>query len=226
MTTTAELHVKKLRAPPAPRGGVWRGHKPGVRLSELGGCNRKQTLRLLGMKAEPIGDRQRAIFEAGTVWEEYIRELWKAALGAGSVTCAVPVHTPFGLGEIDLFIPALTKIVEVKTTTNKSRDFLPQETNVAQILLYEHYYGIEELGLDADQIDGELVYVIKETGEVLSYAIRYDPAKVAFLQTDADLITRSVAKREPLPIPDGYRPNGFPCGWTDGHCAYYEHCWR
>jgi hypothetical protein len=225
MTSTADLHLHKLRTPPPARGGVWRGHKPGVRLSELGGCNRKQTLRLLGAKAEPITDRQRAIFEAGKVWEAYIRDLWRDALGPGAVACGVPVKTPFGMGEIDLFIPGMSRIIEIKTSTSKSRDYLPNEGNVAQLLLYLHFYGIEELGLRVNEISGELVYVLKDTGEVVSCPVGYDHAKVNALIRDAGLITKAVAKRENLPIPMNYRPDRFPCGWQDGRCQYFRECW-
>lgn len=217
VTTTAELFLAKLHPESRSRPSGHTG-PGGIHLSEAGSCQRKQTLRILGYRAEAPSDGQQAIFNAGVVWEDYIGRLW-AEKYPRQIRRQIPVPTPYGTGYLDLWIAPEKKLIEVKTTRSHRWGFLPLSEHVAQVQLYLHFWGI------AHEATAELAYVLKESGEILSIPVIYDAALAAQLEGNLQRVQDALGQKEVLPIPAGYVPGRFPCGWTGGRCAFWEHCW-
>lgn len=211
--TTTELHQRALHRTTSAFDPTE------IRLSEVGQCSRRQTLRILGYPPESPTDEQLAVFHTGHQWEERVFRLW-ADRYPRRVIRQIRVKTPYGTGHIDLWVAPLKKIVEVKTTTRKMRDHLPLESHVDQLHMYQYWWGARR-GATL-----ELAYVIKETGEILSMPVPYDIARARSLV--ANLIAVQGAAeltREPLPIPEEYTAFAYPCGWGHGRCAFWTHCW-
>lgn len=189
-----------------------------IRLSEAGGCARRQTLRILGYPAAPHSERQLAIFSVGDLWEDWLAAIWQRRY-PGQVERQVGVPTPFGTGHIDLWVAPERLIVECKTTREASRPYLPLAEHVSQVTLYLHYWGLER---DAA---AEIAYVLKETGEVISIPVEYDADRAARLVRRLERIQQAVTAGTPLPVPTRYAADRFPCAWKDGRCQYWQHCW-
>lgn len=215
--TTTELHTAALQAARDtfdPRE---------IRLSAAGGCPRKQTLRILGYPADDPDTQQLSIFHAGHYWEDYIASLWEAQY-PGQVARQVPVETKYGTGHIDIWVEPIRHLVESKTTRLARRDELPLDEHVDQVTLYLHFF---DRGATA-----ELAYIIKETGEILTFPVVYDPARIPRLLAALNAITVAVTvDEEPLAVPYDYQPHRFPCAWftAGGHlkqCEFWAHCWE
>ena len=194
-----------------------------IRLSEAGGCGRRQTLRALGYQSTPHNARQLAIFETGHVTEDRVRQLWQRRYPR-QIKQQIEVKSPFGVGHIDIWVSPLKHIVECKTTTEKQLPRLPLHSHVAQVNLYLHYWG------NARGATAEITYVIKETGEIRSYPVVYDPALVRQLVVGLmDVESAISVTRTPLPIPDDYQATQFPCAWYTPRglerCGFWDHCW-
>jgi hypothetical protein len=230
-TTTQDLVEKwgtKVTAtlPKTARDRIW---GRGVRMSEMGGCNRKQTLRLAGYRAEypSVFDKER--FEKGLLWEEIIAAVWESEY-PGKVQRGVEVVTPYGTGEIDLWIPHLPHLVECKTTKPGNESYLPMTENVIQLQMYLHFFGAPKGVKEA-----ELCYALKNeddlyTSRVRSFSIDYDPELAVMLVDEAKNIHRHGLLKKILPIPVAYSKDRFPCAWRVGQpdagaCAFYRRCW-
>ncbi|BDG61893.1 PD-(D/E)XK nuclease family protein [Caldinitratiruptor microaerophilus] len=212
--STSELVLSRIRARHEDSG-----FDPSeIRLSEAGGCPRKQTLRILGYPAEEVTDRQLGIFEAGDYWEDYLFHTW-SELYPRRVRRQVPVRTPYGVGHIDLWVAPERHIVECKTTQAKSRDYLPMDQHLAQVQMYLHFWGRHR------SATAEVAYVIKETAEVVSFPVQYNRYWAEELEEGLRRIAQHVTEGRPAPVPEGYSPDSFPCGWGDGRCPYWSHCW-
>lgn len=216
--TTHDLHRDHL----AQRAAVLDFDPREIRLSEVGLCGRRQTLRILGFAEEPPTLQQQSIFRAGHHWEDYIAGLWEARF-PGQVQRQIEVPSPFGTGHIDIWVDALSRIVEAKSTTSKQRPSLPLAHHCDQVQLYLHFYG------HARGASGEITYVIKETGELLSFPVVYDSDRVRTLLTRLMNVALSVDTGEPLPVPPAYHAHHFPCSWPVdtgyARCGFWEHCW-
>ena len=194
-----------------------------IRLSEAGQCPRRQTLRALGFVATPPTLREMAIFEAGHRAEEEITEMWEAQF-PGQTEREVEVHTEYGVGHIDLWIPPIQHIVECKTTTEKRLGSLPLSSHVAQVTMYLHFWG-NDRGATA-----EIVYKIKETGEMKSFPVAYNRQLARELIVGLMEVQAAIQiSQEPLPIPDEYQATSYPCAWYTPQglrrCGFWEHCW-
>jgi len=211
--TTAELYAEHL-AQPTP------GFDPReIRLSEVGQCARRQTLRILGYPADPPTPTEQSVFATGHRIEDFVYRLW-ARRYPRRVRRQVPVRTPYGTGHIDLWVAPERKIVEVKSTTQARIPDLPLAAHVDQLHVYQYFWGARR-GATL-----ELAYVIKETGEVQAIAVPYDPARARQLVVTLIAIQGAVTlTQEPLPVPDDYTPFQFPCAWGRGRCPYWRHCW-
>ncbi len=213
MPTTADLHAAYLHqahAPFDPRE---------IRLSEVGQCSRRQTLRILGYPADTPTDKQLSIFDTGHRIEDFVYQLW-AARYPRRVLRQIQVKTPYGTGHIDLWIPPERKIVEVKSTTRARIADLPLDSHVDQLHMYQYYWGAKRhAGL-------ELAYVVKETGEILPFQIPYDVTRARQLIANLIAVQGAVAMtREPLPVPAEYTAFSYPCSWGAERCAFWTHCW-
>jgi len=215
--TTATLHAAACAAASTPFD------PRDIRLSEAGQCPRRQTLRALGTPAAPPTARELAIFAAGHWIEDRLLAHWEARY-PGQVQKQVEVHTPFGTGHIDGYVEPLRHLVECKTTTAKHRGDLPFASHVDQVTLYLHFWG------NARQATAEIAYYLKDTGEVVSVPVAYDPARAqALLRSLAAVQVAITLTRTPLPIPAGYAPTRYPCGWETpdgpGRCPFWTACW-
>lgn len=201
----------------------------GVRMSEMGGCGRKQTLRLSGYKAEYPTAFDKERFQKGLLWEEIIAAVWDAEF-PGLVKRGVEVISPYGTGEIDLWIPHLPHLVECKTTKPSNEPYLPMQEHMIQVQCYLHFFG-KEHGVT----EGELSYALKDEDDlyasrVRSFAVEYDPELASMLEDEMKRIHRHGLLKRVLPIPEAYTENRFPCAWRvgtpdAGSCAYYRRCW-
>jgi hypothetical protein len=218
--TTADLHTAALAE--ARTQNTFDPRE--IRLSAAGGCPRKQTLRILGYPADEPDTQQLSIFQTGHYWEDYIAQLWESRY-PGQVQRQVPVDTKYGTGHIDIWVEPLRHLVESKTTKAARRADLPLAEHVDQVHLYLHFWG------QARGATAEIAYVIKETGEVLTFPVVYEPARIPRLLAALNAIMVAVTVDEtPLTVPRDYQPHQFPCGWftADGHlhrCKFWRHCW-
>lgn len=197
-----------------------------IRLSGVGHCQRAESLRVLGYPGEPTTPRQEAIFAAGDRFEDEMFEVWDSRY-PGQVVRQVEVVHPWGKGHLDLLVTPAKRYVECKTTTEKQRPHLPFASHVEQVQLYFHYDLWPRWGAEAT---AEIAYRIKETGEVLSVPVRYDPAYAEELVARLKTLQDAAAFGVPLPMPEDVSLDRFPCGWTDAGgnfvtCAFWRHCW-
>ena len=195
-----------------------------IRLSAAGACPRQQTLRILGAPATPESVTQLSIFHAGHYWEDYLASLWEAQYPS-QVNRQVTVDTPYGTGHIDLWIEPIHHLVECKTTKVARRAQLPLAEHLDQVNLYLHFWG------NAHGATGEIAYLLKETGEILTFPVVYDPHRIPRLVERLDQILIAVQiDQPPLPIPEEAAPFQFPCGWMDTYgqftqCPFWAHSW-
>lgn len=196
-----------------------------IRLSELGSCLRKASLRILDFDSEQTTLEQESIFLSGDEHEDHIARIWQD-LYPRQVMRQVKVPHPFGRspGHIDIWVAPLKHIVESKSTTKKNLHRLPFDSHRDQVLLYLHFWG------NARGATAEIAYRIKETGEVKSIPVVYDEARVKELLGYGQGLLHSVSLGEPMPIPEGYAPQAFPCSWrSEGEvktCPFFRHCWE
>lgn len=194
-----------------------------IRLSEAGQCARRQTLRALGLVPTPPSLREMAIFETGHLAEDRITALWETQY-PGQLLREVEVRTEFGVGHIDLWVDPIAHLVECKTTTEKRLKDLPLFSHVAQVTLYLHFYG------NARGATSEIAYLFKETGEIRSYPVVYDPALARQLIVGLMEVQAAITLfKEPLPISDDYQATAYPCAWHTPQglrrCGFWDHCW-
>ncbi|WP_430626101.1 hypothetical protein [Sulfobacillus thermotolerans] len=194
-----------------------------IRLSEAGQCARRQTLRALGVVPTPPTPRELAIFETGHWAEDRIAALWEPQF-PGQIQREVEVVTDFGVGHIDLWIDPIAHLVECKTTTEKRIPDLPLPAHVAQVTLYLHFYG------NARGATAEISYWIKETGEIRSYPVVYDPDLARTLVVGLMEVQLAITVlKTPLPIPDDYQATHYPCAWHTPQglrrCGFWDACW-
>lgn len=193
-----------------------------MRLSEAGLCPRRQTLRMLGCEADETSLQQESIFRAGEEHEDAIYLLW-ASIYPRRVKRQVQVKWWGGIGHADIWVSPLKLLVESKSCKMTAKPYLPQDHHVAQVQLYLHFWGAKR-GARA-----EIAYRLKQTGEILSFPIEYDPRRAAELEESLKQIHEAVRAGAPLAVPGEYRPSRFPCSWRtdDGivRCGYFAHCW-
>lgn len=194
-----------------------------IRLSEAGLCGRKQTLRALGYKPEDLDERSLSIFQTGDEHEDAIYHLW-AERFPRRVKRQIKVVSPFGVGHIDIWVAPLQRLIESKSTTEKSVSRLPMESHLDQVTLYLHFWGLDH-GATA-----EIAYRVKETGQVISFPVPYDKDRAEKLVSRLNDIQAAIELfRSPLPIPEGYGPTHFPCAWFTpqgmARCPLWQHCW-
>lgn len=216
--TTQELYADLL----TERQGVQKFHPGEIRLSEVGGCLRKASLRLLGKVGTKPDLTQESIFKSGDEHEEHIADLWRA-LYPRQVRRQVLVKSPFGTGHMDIWIAPLKHYVEAKSTKHKSIKYLPMQSHVDQVQLYLHYYIAKRGGT------AEIAYRDKETGEILSFPVVYDAAYAEELVGRLQRLQDAKDLQLALPMPEGVSPDRFPCGWLrDGKlvaCEFWHECW-
>lgn len=220
MPTTQELYEARLKT----RQKAQKFDPAEIRLSEVGHCLRRASLRILGYEANAPSLRQESIFLVGDQQEEHIADLWEAAY-PGEIDRQVLVSSPFGVGHMDVWVKPLRHYVECKSTTLKSVPYLPHEEYIDQVTLYHHYY-IQPTGGGT----AELAYRVKETGEILSIPVAYDPERAKRLVARLEELQDAVSFGQPLPIPKGYSLDQFPCGFRDAAgtwtpCPFWQHCW-
>lgn len=213
--TTAALYSAML----AERAKVEKFDPREIRLSEVGLCGRKQTLRAFGYESDAPDERTLSIFESGDEHEDTIYGLW-AEQYPRKVKRQVTVRTPYGTGHIDIWVAPLKHIVESKSTTEKAVKRLPMQHNVDQVLMYLHFWGL------AHGATAEIAYRVKETGQVISFPVEYNERRALDLIANLVEIQGAVELiQEPLPIPDDYTAFSFPCAWATGRCPFWRHCW-
>ena len=218
--TTAELYRETL----AERAEEVRFDPGEVRLSEIGSCDRRQTLRMLGYEPETPSERQQSIFQAGEEHEDTIYALW-AARYPRRVRRQVPVRFPQGTGHIDIWVAPIKHIVESKSVKATARRYLPMEHHVWQVKAYLWYWGHQR------RATAEIAYRLKETGEIVSFPVTCSEADGEEIERRVDRIVAARQAGLPLPIPEGFGPDRFPCAWEDRvtgewvTCPFWRHCY-
>lgn len=219
--TTEELYIEKLKARQA--GRKFDPHE--IRLSEVGHSLRAATLRMLDYPALPTTLEQESIFLSGDEHEEHLAALWEERY-PGGIDRQVVVRHPWGEGHMDIWVRPIRHYVEAKTTKKASRNYLPLQAHVDQVQLYHHFF-IQPTGGGT----AEIAYRIKETGMVVSKKVKYDPVYVEELLSRIHTMRDAVDLGVPLPVPEGFSPDRFPCAWPgpDGKlitCPYWNQTWN
>ena len=198
------------------------------RLSESGACPRKRVARVLGLPADANTTEDAEYFERGHVNEQWIVQMYREEFPRRCRT-QVEVRTPFGdTGHMDITFPAERRVIEVKSVSLGAKE-LPRPEHVKQLQAYLHFWVDSKGNRKADS--GELVYVRWGAGlKVEAYPVLYDPDMGKTIEDDLRLL-HTYAEREELPaIPDGYRPERYPCAWRNKagevKCPYWETCWQ
>jgi CRISPR/Cas system-associated exonuclease Cas4 (RecB family) len=221
--TTADLLADTARGLAPPRPKLPR-HPIGMWPSEMGGCPRKTTLRLLNYKPADRTGGEVQTMNFGKIFESYVTALWRNQY-TGIIERQVPVLTPYGNGKIDLYLPELPKLIEVKTTNWARKDYLPNPSHVDQLLLYMAFFA-EWNTANA----GELAYGFSDNEDVLqSFVIPYNQERVNELVNWAEQVKCAKDTKTPPPVPEPYHPEKFPCGWlgkNPGRCEYFAFCWK
>lgn len=226
MPTTADLHLVQAQGfePLRPKPGR---HPVGMWPSEIGGCPRKTTLRLMGIRPKERTDREQNTMNFGKVFEQYVCTLWRGSY-SGVIERQVPVVTPYGNGKIDLWIPDEPRLIEVKTTSWARKDYLPNPSHIDQLLLYMAYF--EDFQPYVSTIPGELCYGFSDNEDVLvSFSVVFDIDRVNVLLAWCEGVKTAVRARKAPPIPENYHPEHYPCGWlgkNPGRCEYFDSCWK
>lgn len=199
-------------------------------LSESMGCQRKRLLRAEKYaETHPIPDENLGLMETGNVWERWLGERLDEAMGAENIQRQVRVVTKYGAGgRMDFLFrgfPTLDitpVIIECKVTRKGAP--IPKEEHIAQVQAYLHFYGREH-GIT----DAELVYIYRETLEVNTLPIVYDPEKGAKIEADLQNLAAVLEAKELLPVDESYKDNKFPCYYRtrdyECYCPFWGHCW-
>lgn len=225
MPTTADLHLLQAQTfaplrPKLPR------HPVGMYPSEIGGCPRKTTLRLMGMKPADRPGAEQHPMNFGKIFEAYIGCVWRGSY-PGVIERQVPVVTPYGNGKIDYWIPDLPRLIEVKATNWARKDYLPNPSHVDQLLLYMAFFADYQPYL---RFPGELCYGFSDNeGVLISFEIPYNQGRVDQLLAWCESVKTCVNARKPPPVPMAYDAEHFPCSWkgkTPGFCEYFQLCWK
>lgn len=200
-----------------------------IRLSESGGCPRQQLLRVTGAEeTHPQPAEARLLMETGDVWERMVVESLIDYLGPDRVKMQVEILTPHDShGHIDAVITlddGNRRLVECKATKAGSRKFLPNERNVRQLQAYLHYYGRHH-GITR----GELIYVLRETGETVPFILTYDPRLGADIDREQKHLAALKVTGEVPDVASDMKADKFPCYYKtrdyEVHCPYHGHCW-
>jgi hypothetical protein len=225
MYSTADQHLMQSRSFEALRPKPGR-HPVGMWPSEIGGCPRKTTLRLMGMQPKERSDREQNTMNFGKIFEQYVGSVWRGSYD-GVIERQVPVVTPYGNGKIDFWIPGLPQLIEVKTTNWARKDYLPNPSHIDQLLLYMAYFVDYQPYL---HIPGELCYGFSDNEDVIqSFTVPFDIDRVNQLLAWCEEVKTAARARKAPPIPDAYHPEKFPCGWlgkNPGRCEYFDFCWK
>jgi hypothetical protein len=216
--TTQELYRAHLerRVSDGPR------YRPGeIRLSEVGTCQRKASLRILGRVPERDDLTQASIYLRGDEHEDRVAEMWEAAY-PGQVERQLEVRSPWGTGHADLWVRPLGHMVECKSTDGRHRQHLPYPSHVAQVTIYQHYRP-------EFRASAEIAYRFDGTGEIVSVPVAYDQALAEELVARLRRLRDALDHGLPLEIPADAGPGAYPCAWTrDGvvrRCGFWQHCW-
>lgn len=216
--TTQELYAALL----AKRQGAQKFAPGEIRLSEVGGCQRKASLRILGYSAETAGLQQESVFLSGDEHEEHIADLWRSRYPR-RVLRQVRVPSPFGVGHMDIWVAPIRHYVESKSILAKHRKDLPRQEHVDQVLMYQHFW------INAHGGTAEVAYRLKETGEILSFPVRYDSERAALLVRRLEALQEARETGMPIPLPEDAYPDRYPCGYLrDGRlqpCPFWHTCW-
>jgi len=213
-----------------------------LRLSESGHCMRKRFLSALGFEpTHPEGDDNLGVLHGGHILEAQVVEMYKRRFGGRRVVTQRVIHLPFynATGHIDIWIPSLPLIVEVKSTSVAARDSLPRDEHLDQVQSYLHFWGMGHGCKDA-----ELAYIFRETLEMVVFPVVYDPATgqrieqeleelKARLDYARDAMDQGVSKETLLTWPEitpevTNSPNGWPCSWWRNgerrYCPFFGYC--
>ena len=200
-----------------------------IRLSETGDCARKQLLRVLGYpQTHPQPPEALDLMSTGDVWESLLVQDLVDHYGAEHVSTQVVVTTPQGSeGHIDAVVSAPgvpRRFVEAKATKVGSRKYLPNARNVRQVQAYLHYEG-RRRGIDT----AELLYVLRETGEIIPVVGLYDAAMGADIEREQTMLNRLKAEQCVPDIVAGTDRKKFPCYYKttdyEVYCPFWGHCW-
>ena len=112
------------------------------------------------------------------------------------------------------------------------KKFLPKEEHVAQLTIYLH--RLIELGKIKKDYGYVWYFNKNRANEEAVYQIPYDPDYVERIWEWYDDLEALLFKPEIPPIPKGFKPDRYPCGWASkardkeelvGSCKYHTGCW-
>jgi len=213
-----------------------------IRLSESGHkCRRLRVLRALGYEPAPVADDVLGLFETGNVWEEWFHGLLREEYPRKTRT-QMEVQTPYGAtGHMDVWFPkppadlggGRPRFYECKAVREGAKYYgLPKDEHLYQVQAYHHFgrkYGIKWGGQVTklpDDTVAEIVYIIRETLEVIPYEVEYSPDIGEEIETETRRVRRMIDSQEVPPVELGHAE--FPCYYQtkdyEVYCPFYIYC--
>jgi CRISPR/Cas system-associated exonuclease Cas4 (RecB family) len=203
----------------------------GIYLSAATGCPRKESLRLLKYTAAPFSAQSKSNMAIGVKSEEKPALVLEAA--GWRLKRQEPVQTKYGNGRIDIlgYPPSGEEvIIEIKTSTLGSLNYLPRREHLDQTILYMGFLHEESPTVPL----GELIYILRseQNGEhkeqIKVFVVEWDRLRFEYLIERLELIDSHVKNGEPVPLEmcKDVAPDKAPCSYPNtGKCVYFEHCW-
>ena len=235
-----------------------------VRPSTLGNCPRQVYFSVL-QKVDPEviensvdewgmgGDVVKGFFVSGKIHEEMIRPKMEAAgFHYQCYIVVTPDEDPPLWGHCDFYKydPDTEEcfIVDIKTTSIKSKPYLPKQTHIAQVTLYLHgalhgeVWRCDEQGNPVEKFPqakvghGCIFYIIRENPAHLfdgqEYWFDYDEDEAQALLAYKRYLDTAIRTRKEPPIPPSYSPFSFPCMYVSEFsyrsvmCPFWRLCWK
>ncbi len=234
-----------------------------VRPSTLGNCPRQVYFSVL-QKVDPEvlegeggveGDVGvvKGFFVSGRIHEEMIRPKMEAAgFHYQCYVVVTPDENPPLWGHCDFYKYDYDTgecfVVDIKTTSIKSKPYLPKQAHIAQVTLYLHgaLYGevwrCDENGNPVEKFPparrghGCIFYIIRENPahffDGQEYWFDYDEEEAQALLAHKRYLDIAIQTGKEPPIPQSYSPFTFPCMYVSEFsyktvmCPFWRLCWK
>jgi len=205
-----------------------------VRLSGIGGCLRAQVYSALGYPRKEPGLKTLSIFEAGHLCENFVHKIYKKEYGKENIEKQVEIETPYKnldgtpiIGHADFWIKAEEEniLVEVKSIREGAKHFgLPKKEHKLQLIAYLHFF--------LKTYKGKLIYVVKDTFELIPFSIDNTGFRLSngIIDKRMNKLKECLEERK-LPKREHSSQNKYPCYWktkdgSSGGCDFRKICWK
>jgi len=205
-----------------------------IRLSAIGSCMRAQVYSGLGYPRKEPNSKKLGIFEMGDRCEKFVYDIYKKEYGKENVLKQVQIESfssnkdgsPI-IGHADLYVIPEDILIEVKNIKSGAKYFnLPKEEHKWQLIAYLHFFH--------KTFKGKLIYVVKDTLELITFPIDNTGFRLSCASYGIDSRLNKIRKgieEKKLPKREHKSPNKYPCFWKTrdgetGGCDFRKRCWR